>query len=76
VSSQKINEDLSLRRAFDAIQNEIQKRHFLYYQDPTRPLYADVDSSLEYGVGAIMYHVEGDPEPIITNVENKEGLGI
>lgn len=42
------------------MQSHFQKPSFLL--DPCRPLFVDVDSSKQYGHGAILYHVLGDPK--------------
>lgn len=42
---------------------------FTYYADPARTLFIDVDASKEFGIGAMIYHVKGDPAPIFEKIE-------
>lgn len=49
-------------QSFEALQSHFQKPSFLHHLDPCRPLFVDVDSSKQYGHGAILYHVLGDPK--------------
>ena len=40
--------------------------NWIHHFDPLRYLFIDVDTSKEYGVGAMVYHVRGDPEPVMS----------
>lgn len=44
-------------------------RMFTHHADPERTLFIDVDASEQFGIGAMIYHVEGDPAPILCPVE-------
>ena len=50
------------RASFDCLQGILSKGGFLHYFDSSRRLYIDLDS-LKRGVGVIVYHVKGDPDP-------------
>ena len=54
--------------AFQALQSALSKPTFLTHFDPNRVLFVDLDSSKEYGIGAIVYHVKGFqlPEGLVT----------
>lgn len=47
------------------------KSEILYYYDLERRIYLDVDSSYEFGIGAIAYIVIGNLEPIIDSTKAK-----
>lgn len=69
-----IAEEPLIRAAFDAIQNQFKNNMKLFHQDTARPLYADVDASKEYGIAAFLYHVDGDPEPVMEDVPAPKGF--
>ena len=48
--------------AFTCLQGILSKGGFLHHFDPLRRLYVDLDSSKK-GIGVIVYHVKGDPDP-------------
>ncbi|KAA6411119.1 MAG: reverse transcriptase [Lasallia pustulata] len=50
------------RASFNCLQGILSKGGFLHYFDSSRRLYIDLDS-LKRGVGVIVYHVKGDPDP-------------
>jgi hypothetical protein len=62
-----------IEAAFDNIQSlwdSVLKRT---HEDPNRPLYIDVDSSKEYGMALMAYHVKHDPEPVMIDSEVPTG---
>jgi RNase H-like domain found in reverse transcriptase/Reverse transcriptase (RNA-dependent DNA polymerase)/Integrase zinc binding domain len=44
--------------AFNQIRTELSATKFLYHHDPSKQLYADMDSSKERGHGAMIYHIK------------------
>ncbi|KAF2837555.1 hypothetical protein M501DRAFT_1032784 [Patellaria atrata CBS 101060] len=62
-----IEETPELRESFDLLQSHSDNPSFLHHQDPTRPLYADVDSSKKR-IAVMVYHVLGDPEPTLDDI--------
>lgn len=54
-----------LRLSFDLLQDTLRRHEFLYHYDYARRLYADIDSSYEWGTGSMAYMVEGDPDPVM-----------
>ena len=49
-------------KSFKLIQERFSNPTFLYHFNPKRPLFLDVDASKEYRIGAIIYHIKGDPD--------------
>lgn len=49
--------------SFDVLQQLFTRPGVLTYFDPTRPLYIDIDASVEVGFGAYAYHVKDDAVP-------------
>lgn len=49
--------------AFEKVQEVFRKGSFLVHYQHNRRLYLDVDSSKKMGIGVMLYHVKGDPEP-------------
>ena len=64
-SKAMILEDDVMKQAFYNLQACFENTSFLYHYSPDRPLYVDVDASIEFGFSAIVYHVKDDPEPIL-----------
>lgn len=60
--------------SYNTIRSNFVKPSFLYHLNPDRPVYADVDSSVAYGHGAIIYQVEGDPDISTIMKDGKAGL--
>ena len=46
--------------SFKALQDLLANPQYLVHFDPTRRLYADVDASKAFGIGAVVYHVKDD----------------
>ena len=46
--------------SFKALQELLANPQYLVHFDPTRRLYADVDASKAFGIGAVVYHVKDD----------------
>jgi len=65
--------DSPVRLAFDLIQSLWHSVIKLIYQDYSRTLYIDVNSSKEYGFALMAYHVVGDPEPVMIDSEVPQG---
>lgn len=57
-----------LKQAFQNIKDLFADGGFLYYQDPDRPLYINMDESKAFSIGAIVYHIKGDPPPTIAEL--------
>ena len=55
--------------AYQRIQQAFQQPTFLVHFDPTRQLYIDVDIS-KRGIGAMVYHVIGDPTDNIQDIKH------
>ncbi|KAH3989747.1 hypothetical protein HBH52_015990 [Parastagonospora nodorum] len=64
----------SLTDSFHAIQEVLFKNMKLHHPDPARPLYIEVDASKEWGIGAFIYHVIDDPEPVMESVAPPPGF--
>lgn len=60
--------------SYKTIQSNFVEPSFLFHLDPKRPVYADVDSSVAYGHGAIIYQVENDPDISTIMKDGKAGL--
>ncbi|KAH5621114.1 hypothetical protein HBI23_240920 [Parastagonospora nodorum] len=59
----QIREVPALREAFEDVQSLWNNTIKTFHAVRGRPLYLDVDSSKAYGMGAMLYHVKGDPAP-------------
>ena len=46
-------------KSFQAVQTALSKPTFLVHFDPARPLFVDLDSSKEAGIGAMVYYTKG-----------------
>lgn len=62
-----------IRDAFEDIQPLWENDIKLVHQDHGRTLYIDVDSSKEYGMALMAYHVTGDPESVMEDSESPAG---
>ena len=62
LQSTRIKYDPTLEElnSFQALQTAFQLPTFLYYFDPTRKLYIDLDILKKFGFTIIIYYLEGD----------------
>lgn len=68
----RLPDDPAIRAAFDDVQSLWDNPVFCFHQDPSRPLFCDVDTSGR-GIGVVWYHVTGDPEPTMEDSDIPDG---
>ena len=59
----------ALQSAFQRLKDCFKDPRRLHHPNPSRNLYLDVDTSKQFGIGAHLYHVEGDPSPSYEDTE-------